>query len=150
MATALSTSPERDVVLAEVIELRQARSFVSTVARRPLDGFSASLKSGESVSIPRELANMLRQVLQAVADGKTITIGTLPEELTTTVAAQQLGVSRPTLMKMISEGEIAAHKVGTHTRLKTSDVTAFRRERLARQRAAFDELRAIEDELGEE
>lgn len=32
-------------------------------------------------------------------------------------------------------------------RLKTADVLAAKRERLARQRAAFDELRRLEEEL---
>jgi excisionase family DNA binding protein len=84
-------------------------------------------------------------VVDAVAAGAAVTVGALPDELTTTAAAELLGVSRPTLMKLIGSGEVAAHKVGTHTRLRTADVVAFRRARLARQRRAFEELLAAED-----
>jgi len=51
------------------------------------------------------------------------------------------------LMKLIRSGEVPAHKVGTHHRLKAADVMAFKRERLARQRQALDDLRALEREL---
>ncbi|PZF86526.1 DNA-binding protein [Jiangella anatolica] len=98
--------------------------------------------------MPAELTALLRSVLEAVARGDGVTLQTLPDELSTTVAAEQLGVSRPTLMRMIRDGEIAAHKVGTHHRLKRTDVLDFRRVQLQRRRAAFEELRLIEDELG--
>jgi hypothetical protein len=43
-------------------------------------------------------------------------------------------------MKMIQEGVIEAHKVGTHTRLRTQDVLEARRARRERERAAFEAL----------
>ncbi|HZK04577.1 MAG TPA: helix-turn-helix domain-containing protein [Actinomycetaceae bacterium] len=76
-----------------------------------------------------------------------MTIGTLPKELTTTTAAGILGVSRPTLMKMIGRGEIPAHKVGTHSRLFSRDVLEFRRAQREDARKAFEELRELEDLL---
>jgi excisionase family DNA binding protein len=59
-----------------------------------------------------------------------------------------LDISRPTLMKLIGEGEILAYKVGTHTRLKSSDVIVYQERLRAEQRAAFDDLRAFEDAEG--
>ncbi|MFV0634757.1 excisionase family DNA-binding protein [Demequina sp.] len=109
---------------------------------------SAATVSAEPLMVPAELHGMVQAVIAAVARGETVTVGTLPDELSTSVAAEQLGVSRPTLMKLIAEGSLKAHKVGTHTRVKTEDVTQFRRERLERQRDAFESLRALEDELG--
>ena len=47
--------------------------------------------------------------------------------MTTTVAAQRIGVSRPTLMKAIRAGELPAHKVGSHFRIRTEDADAFRK-----------------------
>jgi excisionase family DNA binding protein len=70
----------------------------------------------------------------------------VPEDVTTTTAAKLLGVSRPTLMKMIAGGDLPSHKVGTHARLKADQVLAFKRARLARQRKAFDELLDLEDD----
>lgn len=75
-----------------------------------------------------------------------MTVGTIPKELTT-AAAGFLGVSRPTLMKMINRGEIPAHKVGTHSRLFSKDVLELRKAQREAARKAFDELREIEDLL---
>ncbi|WP_182348042.1 helix-turn-helix domain-containing protein [Tomitella gaofuii] len=98
--------------------------------------------------VPAELARILSTVVQIVADGGTVTIGAMPEELTTTSAADLLGVSRPTLMKLIREGRIPAHKVGTHTRLGASDVLAFRDRKREQQRAALQDLRDFEESEG--
>jgi excisionase family DNA binding protein len=128
---------------------RQERLARELVAQAPEPRFTAI--GGETrVEVPAELSMLLREVLRRVAQGGSVTLQSLPSELTTTVAAAELGVSRPTLMRMIRDGEIPAHKVGTHHRLKLADVQAFGRARLQRQRAAFEELRQLEDELGVE
>jgi excisionase family DNA binding protein len=97
-------------------------------------------------AVPPELSRLLTTILDTVANGGVITIGTMPDELTTTTAADLLGISRPTLMKFVSAGDLKAHRVGSHTRLKTSDVLEFRRARLDRQRRAFEELLALDVE----
>lgn len=83
-----------------------------------------------------------------VAAGGTVTIGSVPNEVTTTTAADMLDISRPTLMKLIRAGEIPAPKIGTHTRLKSSDVIGYRERKRGAQQAAFDDLRAFEDAEG--
>jgi excisionase family DNA binding protein len=60
--------------------------------------------------------------------------------MTTTVAADVIGVSRPTLVKMIDRGDIAAHRVGTHRRLRRDDVLAARAARRRVRQAAAQEL----------
>jgi excisionase family DNA binding protein len=89
-------------------------------------------------------------VLDVMARGGTITIGSVPDVLTTSAAAGILGISRPTVIKMIRDGQLPAHRVGTHHRLKSEDVFAALKARRARERAAFLELMEIErDEPGE-
>lgn len=117
-------------------------------ALRLLDAEDVHLKLTESNQpLPAGLAHIIDQVIEAVAGGRSVTIGMLPEELTTTAAADVLGVSRPTLMKMITSGEVAAHKVGSHHRLRRDDVLVAKKARLIRQRQALEELRRLEDEL---
>ncbi len=138
-------SGERDMVLADERQLRQARQVVEALPRER-ESFTAAATSGEPIPLPRELSAIVSRILRVLAEGGTVTVGAMPRELTTTTAAKQLGVSRPTLMKMIRAGEIAAHKVGTHTRLRTADVLKFQQERRERRRRAFDELRDLEDQ----
>ncbi len=144
MAIALVTSDERSLLVTNPSERRHAHDLLDA-----LEGHSGRLvvDSKEQTPLPTDLAAIISRVLEVMASGGTITIGSLPEELSTTVAADQLGVSRPTLMKMIRAGQLSAHKVGSHHRLKAADVLAAKRARLERQRQAFGELRQLEDEL---
>lgn len=115
-----------------------------------LDGNGDTLRverEGEAgKEVPDEIRRLLQRVLRSVADGESLTIMTTPEVLTTSGAAVLLGISRPTLMKMVRAGEIPSHRVGTHTRLRSVDVLRFRRGQQERRRAAFDEFRTLLDD----
>lgn len=144
--SALVGSADRDVLLAEQRELQQAQQLLSQLPERGAR-FSVLGESGEATrQIPAELSTIIARVVQAVARGGTVTVSAMPKELTTTAAAKLLGVSRPTLMRMINAGQLPSHKVGSHTRLRTADVLEEQRARRQRQLAAFHELRALEDE----
>lgn len=101
---------------------------------------------GNEVQLPESVQHMLLGALATVASEGEVVIGRMPEHLTSTVAADLLGVSRPTLMKLAREGEIDSFKVGTHTRFKRDEVLRVRDARAAKRRAAFDELRALDEE----
>ncbi|WP_306436952.1 helix-turn-helix domain-containing protein [Rhodococcus sp. 06-235-1A] len=100
-----------------------------------------------AATLPPELADVIAAALSIIARGGTVTIGSLPSELSTTTAADILDISRPTLMKLIKTGALPSYKVGSHTRLKASDVTAYRENLRNQQRAAFNDLRDYEDML---
>jgi excisionase family DNA binding protein len=70
--------------------------------------------------------------------------------LTTTTAAEQIGVSRPTLMKIVAAGELPTHKVGSHTRLRTVDVLSYIEERRRRRVDAAAEIIRLGEEFPEE
>ncbi|MFE5705221.1 helix-turn-helix domain-containing protein [Rhodococcus koreensis] len=133
--------------MSAVVTDRAARTTLTVTSTEVEQAGAVDPGSLESV-VPPELARILTAVVAVVAAGGTVTIGSVPSEVTTTTAAQMLDISRPTLMKLIGEGEIPAHKVGTHTRLKSSDVIAYQERLRATQRAAFDDLRAFEDAEG--
>lgn len=132
---------ERSIV-ATSAQIGQARELETQWSDQPEH-------SSDPVTIPPELRKLLRQVVTAVARDKSVTIVTSPEEVTTTEAARELGISRPTLMKMIRSGEIPAHMVGTHHRIKHSDVVEARRRQVAKRRKALEELMALSDEIGD-
>ena len=94
-----------------------------------------------------EIQSLLHQILAIIAEGGTVTVGSMPEVITTTVAADLLGVSRTTLMKHVRSGELPSFEVGSHTKLRRDDVLAFRRLTLRRQRDALDRLLSLEEEL---
>ncbi|MGH3562914.1 MAG: helix-turn-helix domain-containing protein [Mycobacterium sp.] len=143
---------DRMILTVDEAEIAEARTVCSSLAevRRTTAKieFEVGPPGGRRVAIPTALAGLMREVIDGVSRGATMTIHSMPRELTTTTAAKMLGISRPTLMKLIAEKKLPAHKVGSHTRLSASDVLAFRKTQREGQRRAFDELRKLDEEVG--
>ncbi|MEB0265077.1 TA system antitoxin ParD family protein [Cryobacterium sp. 10I5] len=68
-------------------------------------------------------------------------------EMTSTTAASVLGVSRPTLMKIVNEGLLPSHKVGAHHLFKPADVAKLAEVRHADRLDAFAKLRELDEAL---
>ena len=94
----------------------------------------------ERVDLPETVYNILKDVVRYMAAGRAITLVPQKEQLTTQLAADMLGFSRPHLIKLLESGEIPYMKVGQHRRLMLKDVLAFQRRRDKARRAALDEL----------
>ena len=111
-----------------------------------------TVSGNESQEIGDALSQVIQQVLHALAQGQRIEIQTSPQYLTTTMAARRIGISRPTLMKAIRAGELPAHKVGSHFRIRTQDADSFRKALLersiAKNKQAIRDLWAFEEEQG--
>lgn len=99
------------------------------------------------VELGDEIRSLLHRIITIIGEGGTVTVGSMPEVITTTVAAELLGISRTTLMKHVRSGEIPSFQAGRHTKLRRDDVLAFRRARLQEQRDALDKLLELEDEF---
>lgn len=76
--------------------------------------------------LPRHFTTVMLQALLEVAQGRSVSIGTEEDELTTSEAAELLNVSRPHLVKLLEEGEIPFHKVGTHRRVYREGVLEYK------------------------
>ena len=112
--------------------------------------FSLSVSGMGSEQMGDALNQVISRVLRALAQGQSIDIQPVPRDLTTTVAAQRIGISRPMLMKAIRSGELPAHKVGSHFRVRTEDADRFRKKllekKVAENKRALQELWAFEEE----
>jgi excisionase family DNA binding protein len=143
----MSTTSSSAASRLRVREVEQEQAGEVLAYAGPLDTWTLRTETG-TVELPPELTKVLRTVLVHLTIGSELVLQPLPKELTTTLAASVLGMSRPTLMRYVEAGEIPTHKVGTHTRFRLEDVRAFDRMLRKRSRAAFDELRALEHSLG--
>lgn len=109
---------------------------------------------GEQVPLPMEVYQVLLGVVAAMGDGKAITVAPRDQRLTTQQAADLLGVSRPTLVKLLDEREIPFEQPmsGRHRRLRLQDVLEYQERRRTERRIRIDEMtrQGVDDGLYED
>jgi len=95
---------------------------------------------GEQVPLPAEVYRILVEVVEAMREGKAITVLPQMQRLTTQEAADFLGISRPTFVKLLEGGEIPFEQPGRHRRIMLSDLLAFQQRRQSPRRAALNRM----------
>jgi excisionase family DNA binding protein len=94
----------------------------------------------ELMPLTPSVVRILTQVLESIANGESRRNTT---KLSTTEAAKYLNVSRPYLYKLLDEGKIACHRVGSHRRLYLTDLDAYKERQEA---SAYAALQALQDQ----
>jgi excisionase family DNA binding protein len=100
-----------------------------------------------TLSLPRKSAEKVLALLDAERTTGAVVIP-IKEVFTTTEAATMLGLSRPTLMKLIESGEIDHVKVGTHHRVPAQAILDFQQARQARREKAAEALAEFSNQIG--
>jgi excisionase family DNA binding protein len=109
--------------------------------------FLSGADPAEQVEIPAEVHQVLQQVVEAMQRGLAVTVAPQTMVLTTQQAADLLGVSRPTLIKLLGDGQIPYERIGTHRRIQLRDLLSYRDRRRAAQYAALEATSSpIDDE----
>ena len=99
--------------------------------------------NGETIDLPPAVAAALLQVVDAMRRGLAVTVAPQDQRLTTQEAADMLGISRPTLVRMLEAGEIPFEKVRRHRRLFLTDVLEFRERQRRAARPPLVERPAV-------
>lgn len=143
--------PEQPAEVAEVLSFLDAHDAVRG-ARPARRYFLAGADEHDSVEIPELVHRVLRQVLEAMKAGKAVTVVPQNKLLTTQQAAELLGVSRPTVVKLIAEGMLPAETPGKRRRMvKLDDLLAYRAKRRDQQyRALVETAGDLDSELDED
>lgn len=105
----------------------------------------------DRMELSEELVAVLQQAATVLSQGKSISIHARDEEISTQQAAELLGLSRPTVVRLIEDGEIPAHVPGTvRRRLRVADVLEYRaalHERRSEFIARSSEDYAMDDDI---
>lgn len=138
----MSITVSDQTILITPEEQRSAAAYITT-----LDGDASVFQTTGGRELPPEINTVISKVLHAIKEDLPISISTLPREITTTTAASMLGITRPTLMKHVRAGRLPSHKVGSHHRLLSRDVLAFREKLKEEKRRVVFALMDLEGEL---
>lgn len=121
-----------------------ARAMLQALGRHP----RVTTDDGTVLDFPGPILAALEELLEATAEGESAMVLRANRDLTTAQAATVLGVSRPTVVRLIESGKLDAHMVGTHRRLSPTEVLAYRTASAERRRQALDEMMREAEELG--
>ena len=95
---------------------------------------------GERVPLPAEAHRVLRQVADAMRQGRAISVAPTELLLTTQPAAELLGVSRPTLVKLLEADSIPFELPNRPRRVQLKDLVNYQERRRAERRATLNRL----------
>ncbi|WP_334663989.1 helix-turn-helix domain-containing protein [Streptomyces cyaneofuscatus] len=142
-----STAEDRTLLPEHREEIAELRTFLD---RNPAAVKPALLRGpdGATHSLPPEVYEALMAVVRALADGKAVTVAPVNTTLTTQEAADLLGVSRPTFVKILDEGGLPFNRPGRHRRVLLADVLDYKEARRSRRRRGLDELAGLTEESG--
>jgi len=98
--------------------------------------------------LPGGLRELLDVAVRAMSDGQEVIVATKDRVVTAQEAADFLGVSRPTLIRILDLGEIPYERPNSHRRIKLADLVAYKDHR-EMSRAALDDLLESSADLDE-
>jgi excisionase family DNA binding protein len=100
-----------------------------------------SLQSGDNIiELPRTLNEVLVRIVKSIGTNQSIYIVDDKQAVTTSVAAEYLGVSRQYCVRILERGDIPCHYVGTHRRMYLKDVLSYLNHRTIERKAALDSM----------
>jgi excisionase family DNA binding protein len=103
---------------------------------------------GSQIEIPEELYGVLRDVVSALTQGMAISIAPHNTMLTTQEAADLLNISRPTLVRLLTDGEIPYTMRGRHRRVLLRDILDYQERTRSERHRALDEMAADAEDDG--
>lgn len=110
-----------------------------------------SIQRGEKmveVRLRAEDAAKLAKLLEAQREGHDVAVVEAAKEYTTTEAAKLLGISRAHLSRLIREGKVRSHKVGSHHRVTAREIESQQTMKRLRENPHAQQLAELWDEMG--
>ncbi|MCB0929872.1 MAG: helix-turn-helix domain-containing protein [Mycobacterium sp.] len=97
---------------------------------------------GEQIPLPMEVYEVLKSVVAAMGRRRGVTIAPVDQLLTTQDAADLLGVSRPTVIKLIDQGKLKCDTPSgsRHRRLRLAEVLDYQKRRKSERDEALTQL----------
>ena len=136
--------------LSDPISIPEAQEAQIRDLRRVVQRGNAKLvgPDGNQIASPEPVHDLLLMILKNLQAGKAVSIVPEHQQLTTQRAADILGVSRPFLVRLLENGDMPFHMVGSHRRIYLRDLLDYKRRRDAARHEAINNMARAEVEAG--
>ncbi len=129
----MTLSPEKD-------QIKIMTNFASSIKAHEKEGAIIQFSDGSTLPLPEPLVNMLAIAAKTIARNNAVTLVVRGPWLTTQEAAEIMGYSRQVVVDLISKNKLKASKLGTHRRIKLSDLMEFIDQEDDQRTTAMSEL----------
>ena len=131
---------------AEIVDFVKALADRGILA--PSSKAALVAQDNTRIELPEQLHAALVQVAEALMQGMAVSVIPQSARLTTQQAADYLGVSRPTLVRMLERHDIPMTKPGRHRYVQLQDLVAYQDLMQRRRREVLDVMAREAEELG--
>ena len=146
MESLMTATVESKTYLPEEEVARRFADIVNTASSQ--EAALRLMVGDKAVELPPGMADVLVRVAQAMQQGLAVTVAPQNTRLTTQEAADMLGISRSTLVRMLDAGEIPFEKIRRHRRLHLADVLQFRKRQRRTASEALSDMVADAQAMG--
>jgi len=118
--------PETSIGFYQVcvfLDLRQQAADRRRLLLRPADG-----SRHEFAVLQPELVEVIRHAAALMSDDLAVSVSPVSRRLTTTQVAKILGISRPTLVRLLDEGRLPHERVGNRRYVLAADLATYQRD----------------------
>ncbi len=129
-------------------EERQLALDLAAMIEHSGEGLKVAGAGSDEVDLPVGLGSLLAQAARLIAAGNDVAIASRQAEITPRQAADMLNVSRPHLVALLDRGEIPFHRVGTHRRIRLSDLLEYKQRRDGARDAELRRISELSREIG--
>lgn len=147
-----SAGTEATTYLLEGSDLAEVVDFVAALERRgvqvaqPRPALVGS--DGGKLEVPEAVFEALIRVATAMAQGRGVTVIPRSTLLTTQEAADLLGISRPTLVRLLTDGEMPYEQRGRHRRIRLADLLEYQEKMRRDRRQSLERMQREGQEAG--
>lgn len=100
------------------------------------------------LELPYTLYRVLVDAAHQLAKGNSVGVLHYEQDITTQQAADLLQVSRPHVIKILGAGDIPFHMVGSHRRIRLSDLLEYKKNRDAMRRDKLNDMIRMSESSG--
>jgi excisionase family DNA binding protein len=97
--------------------------------------------------VPPIALKLIQNILDELSHGNMVAVQKIEQFLSTTEAAELLNVSRPYVIKLLNEGKLPFHTVGSHRRIRYDELMQYKKKQEEQSYQLMAELQAEAQEL---
>ncbi|HEY5222816.1 MAG TPA: helix-turn-helix domain-containing protein [Microbacteriaceae bacterium] len=111
---------------APALDAEQAAELQNALSRVATSADALTLQVGDAIiALPASVRDAIGDLLQRFAAGDSVVIGSVEALLTTSQAADMIGISHTYLLRLADAGKLPVQYRGTHRRFAVADVVAY-------------------------